>query len=167
MWHEMRRKRQELDRLTVMKILDRATSGVLALQGNEEYPYAVPISYVRDGDCLYFHSARTGHKLEAIRQNPRASFCVIDQDEVIPETYTTAFGSVIVFGTIEILEEEAEKRRGIELLGRKYAPDQAETHLQEEIRREWPALSVLRMRIDHATGKEAIELTRKRQSRQH
>ena len=60
---------------------------------------------------IYFHSAKSGHKIDAVSQNPRASFCVIDQDQIVPEEYTTYFRSVIVFGTIRILHDEAEKKR--------------------------------------------------------
>ncbi|WP_438590906.1 pyridoxamine 5'-phosphate oxidase family protein, partial [Faecalibaculum rodentium] len=83
MFREMRRKKQALDRTEIDR-MHYGTNGVLALSGDEEYPYAVPISYVQDGDVLYFHCARSGHKLDLIRQNPKASFCVVDQDQIHP-----------------------------------------------------------------------------------
>ena len=91
MFREMRRKKQQLSMEESRRILDEGTSGVLALSGDEDYPYAVPISYVYDGDRLYFHCAKSGHKLDAVRRNPKASFCVIGQDQVLPEKYTTLF----------------------------------------------------------------------------
>ena len=110
MFRELRRKRQALSNEACSEILHRGTSGVLALAGGEGYPYAVPISYVYDGEKLYFHSAKAGHKLDAILREPKASFCVIDQDQIVPEEYTTYFRSVIAFGRIRILEDEEEKR---------------------------------------------------------
>ena len=71
------------------RILKEGTSGVLALAGDEGYPYAVPISYVYDGEKIYFHCAKQGHKLDAIARNPKASFCVVEKDQVVPEAYTT------------------------------------------------------------------------------
>ena len=106
MFREMRRKKQALSMEDAEDILYRGTSGVLAVSGDDDYPYAVPLSYVYDGKKLYFHSARNGHKLDAISRNARVSFCVIDQDQIIPEEYTTYFRSVIVFGTIHIMEDE-------------------------------------------------------------
>lgn len=89
----------------------QGTSGVLAVSGDDDYPYAVPLSYVYDGHKIYFHGAKAGHKLDSIVKNPKASFCVIDKDQIVPDEYTTYFRSVIVFGTIRILHDEAEKEK--------------------------------------------------------
>ena len=160
MFHEMRREKQALNPDQCAVVLRRGTSGVLALSDREDYPYALPISYVFDGEKLYFHSAVTGHKLEVIRKNPKASFCVIDQDDIVPEKFTTYFRSVIAFGTIRILQEEEEKRLAIEKLAEKYSPKETVESREKEIRSEWPRLCMLEMTIDHLTGKEAIELVR-------
>ena len=103
MFSEMRRKRQALPLSVCEEILYTATNGVLALAGENGYPYAVPLSYVYDGKKLYFHCARSGHKLRAAAQCSKSSFCVIDRDMVVPEKFTTYFRSVIVFGTLRIL----------------------------------------------------------------
>ena len=108
MFREMRRKKQQLPQEICADILYQGTSGVLALYGDGGYPYAVPISYVYDGEKVYFHCAKYGHKLDAIKREPKASFCVIDQDQIIPEEYTTYFRSVIVFGTMRIINDEAQ-----------------------------------------------------------
>ena len=158
----MRRSKQALSAPDCAEILARGTSGVLALAGDNGYPYAVPISYVYDGENLYFHSARAGHKLDAIAREPKASFCVIDRDEVTPEEYTTYFRSVIAFGRIRVLEEAAEKRAAIDLLARKYAPEDSRENRERAIERDWKHLCMLKMEIDHISGKEAIELVRRR-----
>lgn len=163
MFRELRRKKQLLSQEETEAVLNRGTSGVLALAGDGGYPYAVPISYVYDGGRIYFHCARSGHKLDAIRRGEKASFCVIDQDRVVPEEYTTYFRSVIAFGRVRILEDEGEKGAAIEKLALKYAPDSTPEERQREIQREWEPLCMLEMTVDHITGKEAIELTRMRQ----
>ena len=162
MFREMRRKKQALPKEDCAAILNRGTSGVLALAGDNDYPYAVPISYVYDGEKLYFHCAKSGHKLDAICRNPKASFCVIDQDKIVSEEYTTYFRSVIVFGKIRILEEDGEKRAAIEKLALKYAPDDTMENRQEAIEKEWKPLCTLEMIPEHISGKEAIELARQR-----
>lgn len=163
MFREMRRKRQTLSSEECAAILNDGTSGVLALSGDDGYPYAVPISYVYDGEKIYFHSAKAGQKLDSIKRNAKASFCVIDQDRIIPEEYTTYFRSVIVFGQIRIIEDECEKRTAIEKLAVKYAPDDTQAGRQNAIDREWKPLCMLEMRIAHMTGKEAIELIKQKQ----
>ena len=162
MFQTMRRKRQELSREDTAAILERRTSGVLALAEEGGFPYAVPLSYVYTGDKLYFHCAKSGHKLELIRQNPKASFCVVDQDQIVPEEYTTYFRSAIVFGELRVMEDGPEKRAAIEALAAKYDPEGPADGRQKEIDREWGALCVLEMKIIHMTGKEAIELVRAR-----
>lgn len=128
MFREMRRKKQVLSAEKNIAVLMRGSSGVLALSGDDDYPYAVPISYVYDGTNIYFHCAKAGHKLDAIQRNNKASFCVVDQDEVVPEKYTSYFRSVIVFGTICIIKDEEKKRKAIEKLALKYAPEDTAGH---------------------------------------
>lgn len=158
MFRELRRKKQLLTAEAAAAVLTRGTSGVLALAGDGGYSYAVPISYVYDGNRLYFHCARSGHKLDAIQREERASFCVIDRDDVVPEEYTTYFRSVIAFGRIRILEDEGEKRAAIEKLALRYAPEDPPERRERAIQRDWATLCLLEMSIEHLTGKEAIEL---------
>ena len=163
MFRELRRKRQALSAEECAAVLLRGTSGVLALSGDNGYPYAVPISYVYDGKALYFHCARAGHKLDALRREPKASFCVVDQDQVVPEAFTTYFRSVIAFGTVREAEDPAEMRRAMELLAAKYAPASTAEERSRAMDREWPGLCVLEMTVEHLTGKEAVELVKQRQ----
>lgn len=163
MFREMRRKRQLLSKEKSLAILEKMTCGVLALHGDDGYPYAVPISYVLHEDRIYFHSALSGHKIDAINGNEKASFCVIEKDEIIPEKYTTYFRSVIVFGKVHILQNEDEKREAIEILAAKYSPSQVEGR-KMEIDKEFKRLCIIELTIEHITGKESIELVRSRES---
>lgn len=162
MFRELRRKRQALSETDCSDILKRGTSGVLALMGDGGYPYAVPMSYVYDGEKLYFHCAKSGHKLDAIAGNPKASFCVVDRDQVVPEEYTTYFRSVIVFGTMRIIEEEQEKRTAVEKLALKYAPEDSAQNRGAAIEKDWKPLCMLELTPEHITGKEAVELMKRR-----
>lgn len=162
MFREMRRNRQLLSQEDSQAILYQGMSGVLAVSGDDDYPYAVPLSYVYDGQKIYFHSAKSGHKLDSITRNPKASFCVVDRDQIVPDEYTTYFRSVIVFGTVRILQDEAEKREAIEKLAVKYAPDDTAEHREKAIEREWKQLCMLEMIPEHMSGKEAKELVKQR-----
>lgn len=157
----MRRSRQKLSEQECADILKQCTSGTLALLGDEGYPYAVPISYVYSGGRLYFHSALRGHKVDAIRNYDKASFAVIAADDVQPREFTTYFRSVICFGHISIVETDVEKMEATRLLGERYNPGDAEG-LAQEIKKGYKAMCVLRLDIEHMTGKEAIELVRRR-----
>ena len=159
----MRRDRQQLSREECELILGRCTSGVLALTGDGGYPYAVPLSYVYADGSIIFHSAVEGHKVDAIKRDSRCSFCVIDQDEIKPDEFTTHFRSVIAFGRIHILEDADEKVQALRLLGRRYSPDD-EPGLQHEIDKSLDHVLLLRLDIEHLSGKQAIELVRARKS---
>ena len=156
-FRSMRRKRQQLSEAESIEILRKSTSGTLALLGDNGYPYAVPISYVYAEGKLYFHSALSGHKVDAIRNCDKASFCVINKDDVQPEKYTTYFCSVIAFGRIHIIEDHKEKLETARMLGDRYNPNQEEA-LQKEIEKGLSRMVMIRFDIEHLTGKEAIEL---------
>ena len=164
-FREMRRKRQQLSEEESIAILQKATAGTLALLGDNDYPYAVPISYVYADGRLYFHSALNGHKVDAIRKCDKASFCVIAQDDVHPEKYTTFFRSVIAFGRIHIIEDETEKLQTARMLGNRYNPNHEET-LQKELENGLSRMMMIRFDIEHLTGKEAIELMKQREQSQ-
>ncbi len=163
MFREMRRRKQVLTEEACVAVLNRETSGVLAVLGDGDYPYAVPLSFVYHDGRLYFHCAKSGHKLDAIAKNSRVSFCVISQDDVKPEEYTTYFRSVIVFGRARVLAEDLEKRRAIELLVKKYSPDQEDWF--KEIEASFKQVCMVEIQIEHMSGKEAIELVRMRESK--
>ncbi len=159
MFPEMRRKKQQLSNEETEEILRRGSHGVLALLGNEGWPYALPISYVYDEGRLYFHCAAAGHKLEAIAREPRASLCVVDMDEVIPELFTTAYRSAIAFGRLRVLEDREEIVRALEALCGKYSPG---LDTAEEIKKHLNNVCVLEMNVEHVSGKEGLELVRRR-----
>lgn len=159
MFREMRRYRQQLTKEECESILRQKTSGVLALQGDDDYPYAVPISYVYEAGKLFFHSAMSGHKIDAVKHCSKASFCVVDQDEIHPEKFTTWFRSVIAFGHIRIVEDADEKSSALRLIGIKYGTDD-EMALKAELDKTINLVTILCLDIKHLTGKEAKELAK-------
>ncbi len=160
MFRKMRLIGQKLSVEQTKKILREGTSGVLALAEEGAYPYAVPVNYLYEKDRIYFHGARSGQKIELIRKNSRASFCVIGREEIVAERYTALYQSAIVFGRIRIVEEEAEKREAIMRFTARFCPDD-EDGIQKEIAREWDILTMFVMEVEHMTGKQAMELVEK------
>ena len=160
MFREMRRWKQQLPQETAVEILNRNTSGILALSGDDDYPYAVPMSYVYADGKLYFHCAKSGHKIDAIKRSEKVSFCVIDQDQIVPEKYTTFYRSVIAFGRARLVEELEEIRRIATMLATKYSAD-FQDGIPKEIDSSIKHMAIIEMVIDHMTGKEAIELVKK------
>ena len=118
MFRAMRRVKCELSRDAAEKILREGIFGVLAVDGDDNYPYAVPINYAYADGKIYFHSAVTGHKIDAMKKNPKASFCVVDKHEVVAEEFTSYYTSAVAFGKMKVVEdvEDPEKVRGLMLL---------------------------------------------------
>ncbi|MCH5164758.1 MAG: pyridoxamine 5'-phosphate oxidase family protein [Clostridiales bacterium] len=160
MFRGMRRRRQQLPQAECVEILSRNTSGVLAVLGDGGYPYAVPLSYVYDGNVLYFHCAKSGHKMDAIKSCDKVSFCVVDQDNVVPQEYTTYFRSVILFGRASILDNNEEMQYAIEKLAIKYYPTDSKENRDIAVKKEFAAMCIVKIDIDHMTGKESIELVK-------
>uniref|UniRef100_A0A7C4Q4L6 Pyridoxamine 5'-phosphate oxidase family protein n=1 Tax=Bellilinea caldifistulae TaxID=360411 RepID=A0A7C4Q4L6_9CHLR len=155
MFRTMRRSRQALTPQEMAAVLERRTNGVLACLGDEGYPYAVPLSFVFFNGKIYFHSAKVGHKVEAITKYPKVSFAVIDEDRVLSEKFTTCFRSVIAFGKARIVEGN-EYRQALAALVEKYAADQPEEAKRNEINQCAQAV-IIGIEIEHMTGKQAVE----------
>lgn len=157
MFRKMRRSKQLLDTNFAKEALDRGSSGVLSVHGDDGYPYGVPLSYVYHDDKLYFHVATEGHKLDAIKKNDKVSFCVTLMDNISEKNLTTYFMSVIAFGRARIIEDDDEKRKTITILADRYFPDAKEAS-QKEIEETFDSFHMIEMKIENLTGKQAIEM---------
>ncbi len=119
----MRRSKQQLTKEECEEILIQGKTGVLAVLGDDGYPYTVPINYYYTDGKIYLHCAKTGHKLDAIKEETKVSFCVVDCDDILQEKFTTLYKSVVAFGKAEILTNENEMRSCVTALAEKYCPD--------------------------------------------
>lgn len=158
MFREMRRGKQLLSKEDTAAVMSRCKNGVLACLGDNDHPYAVPLSYVFLDDKIYFHSAKAGHKIDAIAKKPKVSFAVIDEDTIVSEEYTSYFRSVIAFGKARIAEGE-ERIKALRALVEKYSGDQPEEAKYKEIT-ECTRAIIVAIDVEHITGKEAKELVK-------
>jgi len=155
----MRKSKQLLSAEDTAAVMGRCTSGVLACLGDDGYPYTVPVNYVYFNNKVYFHSAKSGHKIDAVKKNPKVSFAVIDKDSIVSNEYTSYFRSVIVFGRARIVEGD-EWLEAFRALVEKFSGDQPEESKHKEIegcKRSY----IIAIDVEHMTGKEAIELVSK------
>lgn len=151
MFREMRRKNQELSKEECIEILTNEPRGVLALLGDNDYPYAIPMSHVYVNGKIYFHGAMEGHKHDAMKKHSKVSFCVIDKGVKKENNWWYTFKSVIVFGKIKIITDVAEKIDKLTYLGNKFFPTPQDT--EDEINRLLERTEVFEITIDHMTGK--------------
>lgn len=157
MFRKMRRFKQELSKEDTIKVFENGSYGTLAVLGDEGYPYAVPISYVYADGKLYFHCAKQGHKLDAVRSNAKASFCVVSQDKVIPEKLTTIYESAIAFGRTRVIDDNSEMQKALEHIAQKYSAVNGEKNL-EAIAKHWNEVCVIVLEIEHMSGKASMDI---------
>ena len=152
MFKEMRRKEKLMSEDTMGYIIIKAGFGTLACIGADGYPYSVPLNYVYENDKIYFHSAKSGQKIDHIKFQNNVCFSVVSYYKILPEKFDTEYDSVIVFGKAHCVGDASEKSQALKLLIRKYS----ENYLAEGtdyIQRSSNATAVYRIDIEHKTGK--------------
>ena len=155
MFRKMRRLGQELSKEECIDILINEPRGVLALLGDDDYPYAIPMSHVYVDGKIYFHGAQKGHKIDAVNRHPKVSYCVMDEGVKAEGSWWYTFRSVIVFGKIRTLADRDEKIDKLTHLGDKFFPTHEETI--DEINRLLDRTEVFEITIEHMSGKVVKE----------
>ena len=151
MFRKMRRFKQQQSREIYEKILAQEMRGVLAVHGEDGYPYAFPMDFVYSEGVIYFHSAKEGHKIDALQADNRVSFCVHDEGFRREGEWALNITSVVVFGRIRFVSDKGEAYKAARKLGLKYYPDA--TGVDAELEKDFDRVQMLALEIDHMTGK--------------
>ena len=149
----MRRFRQQVSTEECIRVLTEEKRGVLSMLGDNGYPYGIPMNHWYDPEegKLYFHGAKTGHKIDSIKKHDKVSYCVFDAGFRKEGEWALNVTSVVVFGRISPVTDENKIRQIGEHLLRKFTDD-AE-YIQKEVRDALPRAQCLELTIDHMTGK--------------
>ena len=150
---EMHKKNSKLSDEAAFELLKKGEHGILALNGDDGYPYAVPITYSYFDNCIYFHSADHGYKIDILRMNPKACFSVIINVEVMPSKFSAKYESVIVNGDISFVEDKNEKNRALEFLVDRYSSEYKEIGMKFINGPFGEKTSVFKMTIKEISGK--------------
>lgn len=153
MFREMRRKKQEISREACIAILKTEKRGVLSVLGDNGYPYAVPMNFYYDENTnrIYFHSAKTGHKLDAIQNCEKVCFTTWNQGLQKDGDWAFYVTSVIVMGRAELVNDEKLNIQQIQNLGLKYYPSEQE--MREVMKKHIGNVQLIAVEIDSMTGK--------------
>lgn len=157
MFRTMRRFKQQISQEECIQLLKEQKRGVLSLLGEDGYPYGIPIDYwysEEDGK-IYFHGAKEGHKIDAIRGCDKASFCIYDEGYRKPGEWALNIRSVIAFGRIRPVEDHEKSMKICEALCRKFTED--EKYIRHEIEHAGPRVLCLELVPEHITGKQVNE----------
>ena len=157
MFRPMRRKEKEIGTEEARELLRTSRRGVLAVNGDDGYPYAVPINFHYDetNDKVYFHGSRVGHKIDSLKKCDKICFTVIGQETVKEEAWAPYVKSAIVFGRCRMIEDREETLKTLKRLAMKYYPD--EQTADDEIDRCAKAVQMFEIEIEHISAKEVQE----------
>ena len=157
MFRAIRRKKKELDKCIAENILECSRRGVLAVNGDDGYPYAIPINYIYDKEAnkIYFHGSRVGHKVDALKACDKVCFTVYGNEIIKEESWAPFVQSTVVFGRCHLVEAGERTERLLKQLAMKYYPN--EQMVDEEILRAGKAVQLFEIEIEHLSGKEVQE----------
>lgn len=157
MFRPIRRKKSEIDTAAAEELLRSARRGVLAVNGDDGYPYAVPVNYFYDRDAqkIYFHGSREGHKTDALRKCDKVCFTVYGNETVKDESWAPYMQSAVAFGRCRMLEPGEETSARLKQFAMKYYP--SERLADETIARSGKIVQLFEIEIEHLTGKEVQE----------
>ena len=148
---KIRRNDREISIDEAVSLLTQCEYGVLSTTDNDGQPYGVPLSYVYKEGCIYFHCARVGHKLDNIENNPKVSFCIVGDTNILPDEFATEYESVIAFGKASEVKGTEWKKALLWIL-EKYSPGYIEEG-KSYIEKKSKATKVIKIEVDHISGK--------------
>lgn len=157
MFRPMRRKKKEISEEAAKQLLQKERRGVFAVNGDDGYPYAVPVNYYysEEDNKIYFHGARAGHKVDALKQDDKVCFTVYGNETIKEETWAPYMQSVVVFGRCRLLDNREETLTLTRRIAEKYYLDKE--LIEEEIQQSGKAVQIYEITIEHLSGKQIQE----------
>lgn len=157
MFRPIRRKKNEISEADAKKLLRDARRGILAVNGDNNYPYAIPVNYLYDEENqkIYFHGSRAGHKVDAIKNCDKVCFTVFGNETIKEEAWAPFLQSVVLFGRCHLIEEQTMAMTLLKRFAMKYYPN--ESMVDEEIAHSGKAVQMYEIEIEHLSGKEVQE----------
>ncbi|MDD6175165.1 MAG: pyridoxamine 5'-phosphate oxidase family protein [Firmicutes bacterium] len=157
MFRSIRRKKKEISIDAAKELLRCSRRGILAVNGDNGYPYAIPINYLYDEDAhkIIFHGAKAGYKIDCLKACDKVCFTVYGNESIKEESWAPFLQSVVVFGRCHIVENQEDIIKLVKKFARKYYPD--EKMVDEEVASSGGAVQMFEIEIEHLSGKEIQE----------
>lgn len=152
MFRKIKLKDRAVDDEKAIKILLKGSYGVLSTTGEDGYPYGVPLNYTYFDNCICFHCAQQGHKLDNIKFNEKVSFCVVTCSDVLANKFDTDYESAIAFGRANEVTDKSEKKDILLSVIKKYSKNYLDAGMNY-MKKYWDETKVIKIKIDHFSGK--------------
>lgn len=151
----MRRKDRERDKDFALAVVDKCEWGVISVIATDGEPYGVPVSVVRDGDAVYFHTAKEGRKIDALKENPHVALVCVGNTERAVDSFTTAYESAMITGDCREIDDEAEKVYALRLLCEKYTPANM-ANFDAAVKASLSRTGIFKIAIESISGKAKV-----------
>ena len=157
MFRAIRRKKSEIDINTAKELLRYGRRGILAVNGDNGYPYAIPLNYYYDSNVhkIYFHGSRVGHKVDAIKACDKVCFTVYGNETIKDEVWSPFVQSVVIFGRCHLIKDTSNAIILLKQFAMKYYPN--EQLVDEVIARAGTVTQMFEIDIEHISAKEIQE----------
>ena len=157
MFRPIRKKKKEINIDAAKDLLRSSRRGVLAVNGDEGYPYAIPLNYLYDDENqkIIFHGAKVGHKVDSLKKSDKVCFTVFGNETIKEEDWAPYLQSVVVFGRCHLVENRDDTIRLVKKFARKYYPNEDLVH--EEVASSGMGVQMFEIEIEHLSGKEIQE----------
>ena len=158
MFRQIRKKKNALSLEDAKKLLHQERRGVLAVNGDDGYPYAMPVNYFYDEEAgkIYFHGAKAGHKVDSLKKDDKVCFTVFGNEEIREEEWAPFMQSTIVFGRCHLLADQDEAMKKVAKFAMKYYP--SKELVDEEVAEDGRAVQMFEITIEHMSGKQIKEI---------
>lgn len=158
MFRELRRKKKAISIEDAKALLHKERRGVLAVNGDDGYPYAIPINYLYDEEAnqIIFHGAKAGHKVDALRASDKVCFTVYGNEETGEPEWAPYLQSVVIFGRCHMIDDPKTTIEMVKTFATKYYPN--EKTIDEEIAASGKAVLLYVIDIEHISGKQIQEI---------
>jgi hypothetical protein len=153
----MRRIKREISQEEAKNLLRHNKRAAFSVIGDGGYPYTVPIDFYYDEaeNRIYFHSAKTGHKIDSLKQNDKVCFTTWDDGYLEEGDWAYIVSSCVVFGRAKLIADAKLTEEKIRILALKYYPSPKE--VEEEIAKDIKAAQLIAIDIEHISGKRVPE----------
>lgn len=157
MFREIRKKKNAIDESAAKSLLRSSRRGILAVNGDNGYPYAIPVNYLYDEKLqrIYFHGSHAGHKVDALKASDKVCFTVCGNERVKEEDWAPFVQSTVVFGRCHLIKDQETAITLVKQFALKYYP--SEDLVNEEVAASGKAVQMFEIEIEHISGKEVQE----------
>lgn len=158
MFRPLRRKRRGISLDAARDLLEHERRGVFAVNGDDGYPFAIPVNYFYDraAERIYFHGAKAGHKVDALKRSDKVCFTVYGNEHFEEGEWAPYVQSTVVFGRCRLIEDAPEfVEQKVRELALKYYPSAEE--VEQEIAKDIKGVQLYEIEIEHLCGKQIQE----------